>query len=244
MAFCNKNVSCIIPAYNEEKTIAPIINVCANHPLIDEVFVIDDGSEDGTYASISSFDSEKVKILHNQRNMGKAESVLRGFQKSSGDLIMMIDSDLEGLNSKNIDDLLKPHCHIKCMTMVRWNTIHPTQALTGVPLWSGMRVFSREIMEEILKKAEGYSIEAHINDYVVKNQIPTAVIYWQNVHHKHKIFKLGLAKGIEISRQMHREINKDFSAFKNAYHLIALAISNLKTQRELRVRYKYIVPHP
>ena len=48
-------VSCIIPAYNEESRIANVLKVVENHPILDEVIVINDGSTDKTADVIRRF---------------------------------------------------------------------------------------------------------------------------------------------------------------------------------------------
>lgn len=44
----SKKVVCLIPAYNEEKRIGAVLSVVKKCELVDEIFVIDDGSVDKT----------------------------------------------------------------------------------------------------------------------------------------------------------------------------------------------------
>jgi len=53
----DKKVSCIIPAYNEEKTITDTIKTALETPEIGEVIVVNDGSEDNTKEKVSNFQS-------------------------------------------------------------------------------------------------------------------------------------------------------------------------------------------
>ena len=46
------NVSCIIPAYNEGPRIAQVLDIVRVQPLVDEVIVVDDGSQDDTVARV------------------------------------------------------------------------------------------------------------------------------------------------------------------------------------------------
>ena len=101
-----KKLSFIVPVYNEEKTLNKVLNdILKTGMEIDkEIVVIDDASTDKTKSILENFKSEKnIKILRNSNNMGKSLSVKRGILNSSGDLVVIHDSDLE----YNTDDLIR-----------------------------------------------------------------------------------------------------------------------------------------
>ena len=41
-------LTCVIPAYNEQARIGAVLAAVLDHPLIDDVLVVDDGSTDST----------------------------------------------------------------------------------------------------------------------------------------------------------------------------------------------------
>ena len=43
-----KKITVIIPAHNEEKTIRKVVKILKNHPLVDEILVINNASTDKT----------------------------------------------------------------------------------------------------------------------------------------------------------------------------------------------------
>ena len=101
-------ISCIIPAYNEEKNIENIVSTVV--PLIGkiiyEVIVIDDCSRDATKEIVKKF--SEVKLLEKNINSGKSAAIADGIYASKGDYIFLLDADLKNLNEKNIMDIINP----------------------------------------------------------------------------------------------------------------------------------------
>lgn len=86
-------VSILIPAYNEEETIADTIKAvkALNYPKDKlEIICINDGSTDKTEESIKSF--EDIKLI-SKMNTGKADSLNIAIKESKGELIGVVDAD-------------------------------------------------------------------------------------------------------------------------------------------------------
>jgi len=93
-------LSIVIPVYNEKNYIEKVINmvedVKLNYPLEKEIIVVDDGSNDGTGEILNRLKEEKnLKIIFNEKNMGKGYALRKGFENSTGDIIVIQDADLE-----------------------------------------------------------------------------------------------------------------------------------------------------
>ena len=92
--------SVIIPAYNEEKTVARAIRETAAvfDPLKKEyeIIIVDDGSTDGTADIVGSLSEELpfVRLLKHEENRGKGGAVRTGVMNASGELVLFMDSDL------------------------------------------------------------------------------------------------------------------------------------------------------
>jgi len=102
-------ISVIIPCYNEVKTIEAITEkVLAIKEYEIEIIIIDDCSNDGTDEILKSKLANKIhKIFFNEQNFGKGYCIRKGIEKSSGDIILIQDADLE-YNPQDYSKLLKP----------------------------------------------------------------------------------------------------------------------------------------
>lgn len=87
-----KNVSVIIPAYNERHRIARTLDSLKAVEDIKEIIVVDDGSSDGTYELLKRH--EGIKLLHLDRNRGKGYAVKHGLEQVSCGIVALLDADL------------------------------------------------------------------------------------------------------------------------------------------------------
>ncbi len=98
-------ISCIIPAYNEESTIINVLKNIKKVRTIDEIIVVDDGSNDRTYECAKS---ENVTVIRHTKNSGKGAAIKTGFSHSTGDIILFLDADLSSISPKKIASILQP----------------------------------------------------------------------------------------------------------------------------------------
>ena len=94
------SVSLITPTYNEKENIPilaeEIFATLEDHPDIDlELIVVDDNSPDGTGDIAESLkDKYPIQVIHRAGKLGLGSAVMEGFQKSTRDVIGVIDADL------------------------------------------------------------------------------------------------------------------------------------------------------
>lgn len=94
------DLSIIIPAYNEEKTITDTIRQLYDFlkatDLKFEIIVVDDGSVDSTATKVKEFAMSRsmVKLVSYKKNMGKGEAIRQGVLVAGGELILFSDADL------------------------------------------------------------------------------------------------------------------------------------------------------
>lgn len=93
-----KILSIVIPVYNEIRTLDEIIRrveaVDLPSGMEKEIILIDDASTDGTRLKVEALSSKYVTLFHSV-NRGKGASVIDGLRKSTGDVVVIQDADLE-----------------------------------------------------------------------------------------------------------------------------------------------------
>lgn len=157
-------VSAIIPAYNEEATVADTVAAAKACSLVSEVIVVDDGSRDGT-ASAARAAGAKVLLL--PENVGKAAAMEEGVRAARGEFLLFIDADLLGLAAGHMESLIKPVAAGKfgmyigvCGRKQLWLT----RILRFLPLLSGTRAMTREVWQSVPPEyKERFQIEIALN---------------------------------------------------------------------------------
>ena len=97
----NSLLSVVIPVYQEgshiKSTIKVIEGVLLENKIKYEFILIDDGSTDNTWRELKSLvkESEGISIRRLSRNFGKESALCAGLEYANGDMILVMDSDLQ-----------------------------------------------------------------------------------------------------------------------------------------------------
>lgn len=99
----------IIPCYNEAATIEKIVNAVIEAPYSDkEIIVVDDCSNDGTREVLKNKIESRVSlVIYQPENRGKGAAVREGIKKTSGDVVIIQDADLE-YDPREYPKIIKP----------------------------------------------------------------------------------------------------------------------------------------
>jgi glycosyltransferase involved in cell wall biosynthesis len=102
-------LSVVIPAYNEEATLADVVRKVLKLEHLLEVVVVDDGSGDRTGAVARALAAEdaRVRVARHGRNRGKTEALKTGFAQTSGEIVIVQDADLE-YDPAEIPEVISP----------------------------------------------------------------------------------------------------------------------------------------
>jgi dolichol-phosphate mannosyltransferase len=91
-------ISIIIPTYNEKDNIAPLVSRIAQalSGYDYEILIVDDNSQDGTIEAASALAARyPVKVLVRRSERGLATAVVHGLRSASGQIIGVMDADLQ-----------------------------------------------------------------------------------------------------------------------------------------------------
>jgi dolichol-phosphate mannosyltransferase len=95
----NKELSLIVPTYNEVDNIQELIERLASSlkGFDSEVIFVDDGSPDGTAEAISVYGRfyDGVKVSKRSARRGLSSAVMHGLRIAEGDVVAVIDGDLQ-----------------------------------------------------------------------------------------------------------------------------------------------------
>lgn len=188
-------LSILIPAYNEEGSIAQVMQEIKSLNLYScgvsekEIILIDDGSTDKTVEKATSV-IPSTRVIRHVKNQGKGAALISGIAHATGDIIIIQDADLE-YSPSLYPGLLKPiieenidvvygsrflaHVHPKEMKMSylfanRFGTFL-TNMLCGISLTDCMtcfKVFKRRVLQGIALESRGFGIESELTAKISK----------------------------------------------------------------------------
>ena len=100
-----RTLSIISPFFNEELTVPEFVlaiedirhSILKAYGIQSEVILVDDGSRDATVQILSNCisDLDNYKIFRFDRNVGKEDAINEGLRNSTGEIVIILDSDLQ-----------------------------------------------------------------------------------------------------------------------------------------------------
>jgi len=104
------SITVVMPVYNERATLRHALErlLAVEMPLETEVLLVDDGSTDGCLDTIEDLiEKGDVRVVRQTPNQGKGAALRRGIQEAEGDLLTVLDADLE-YDPADFPSLLEP----------------------------------------------------------------------------------------------------------------------------------------
>lgn len=199
-------ITCIIPFFNERDRILNILDGVVKIKGIDQILLVDDGSTDETSEQVKEH-YPNLTIIHNSKNLGKAEAITVGLKEAKGNYILLLDADLKYFHYKEIENAIIAVKKNTTIDMIIFNRINSSlwiRTLRGAILTSGQRIIKKEELLQTLSryKPKGYQIEVALNKYMMDKQ---KNVYWMPISavNTPSTEKRGFNKGIQKIIHMH-----------------------------------------
>ncbi|TWT58336.1 Undecaprenyl-phosphate 4-deoxy-4-formamido-L-arabinose transferase [Thalassoglobus neptunius] len=197
-------LSIVIPVLNEEESLVElhrqILEACQSNAINVEIIFVDDGSTDKSWSIISKLADEDPRVfgIRFRRNFGKAAALTAGMNAVSGNVVMMMDADLQDDPAEipnfltQIDNGYDVVNGWKERRLDPWHKVYPSKVfnwmvgqLTGLHLHDhncGIKMFRREVTQEVRLYGEMHrfiAVLAHARGFKVA-EVP--------VHHRPRQF--------------------------------------------------------
>jgi len=168
-------LSIIIPLYNEEKLVLTVLDrlLSITYPSSVkefEIVIVDDCSRDASYDNVSKYIQQKpfIHLHRHEVNQGKGAAVRTGISKSTGDVILIQDADLE-LHPQDIPKL------IEAMDVLQVEFVNGSRYLPGVirPISS----YRRYIFNKLFTYITSLLINVRLTDMACGYKLFTRSLY-------------------------------------------------------------------
>lgn len=172
-------VSVVIPCYYSEATIAKVVRMTREElhkgGYETEFILVNDGSTDGTFQQIEMLcqESDDVLGIDCAKNLGQHSAVMAGLQHTTGQLIMLMDDDMQSHPSQCmilLDAITSdPTCDV---VFAKWRVHHEAWwrlAGSAFTTWT-MRVMTNRPKE--IRSSPFYVMRDYIRDEVVRYKGP------------------------------------------------------------------------
>jgi glycosyltransferase involved in cell wall biosynthesis len=190
----NAMVTIIIPAYNEEKGIAAVLDNITSLEGTFEIIIVDDGSSDSTADIVKKY--SHVRLISHEHNMGYGAALKTGIQSASTDTVVIMDAD-GTYPHETIPDFIKTMQDGKYAMVVgartgknvkiplirkpaKWFINKLANYLSGMKipdLNSGLRIMKKPIVELFLRfLPSGFSFTTTITLAMLVNSYPVKYV--------------------------------------------------------------------
>ena len=208
------NVTAVIPAYNEEQTIADVVKCVKSIDKIQKVIVVSDGSTDSTAEIARECGADVIEL---DENVGKGGAIRAGINECGTEIILFLDADLIGLTEKHVLDLIEPVIDNEAdMTIgiFKKGRMVTDLAQKVTPYLSGQRAIKKSIVDKIPNiDITRYGVEVALTKYVDKFNVRVQEVDLPDMTHVTKEEKLGIIRGVHARLKMYWDIVKILSSY-------------------------------
>lgn len=201
-------VAAVLPAFNEETRITPVLETVASSPLLSEVCVVSDGSTDRTYEVASAVPG--VQAIRLRENLGKGAAMMAGVLQTTADALLFLDADLCGLTHEHIAALIHPVVSGEAdmaIGVFRGGRFLTDLAQKLAPNISGQRCIPRSSFLRASHVSElRYGVEMALYRHAQAEGMRIESVILTGVTHPMKEEKIGFVRGTIARTHMYAEV--------------------------------------
>lgn len=200
-------IAVIIPAYNEEKSVAGVIKAVRTCREISQIIVVNDGSTDET-SKIAR--DEGVQVIDLPTNRGKGAAVTAGVNATSAEILVLLDADLLGLRAHHIRTLLRPILQDRAdMTVGIFKNGRPITDLSQrlTPFLNGQRAIKRKSFAALSGlEPTRYGVDLCLSRFAKEHGLRVEQVDLNNITQVMKEEKRGFLPGLAARIKMYWEV--------------------------------------
>jgi glycosyltransferase involved in cell wall biosynthesis len=194
--------SAIVCAYNEEKHLPAVLDGLLGATFIQEIIVVDDGSQDHTTEIMQAYSRfDRIHPIFLSPNGGKGNAMAEGAAAACGDILLFVDADLVNWDATYAIQVLQPVLDGKADMVIgyplREHNAWDTADLLGIQRWlSGERAVWRDDLLPLLPKMRPscFGVETLINMHYKTRHQPIRIITLEGLLHPLKFEKSSCAE--------------------------------------------------
>jgi glycosyltransferase involved in cell wall biosynthesis len=190
-------LSVVMPVYNEAATVAKVIQVVLAQRPVQQLFIVDDASTDGTWEKLQPLaqNEPRVKLVRHEVNQGKGAALRTGIARTTGPIVIIQDADLE-YDPTEYHRLLVPILSGKAdvvfgsrflgspsghRVLYYWHSVGNKVLTTFSNMATGLnltdmetcyKVFRREVLQKIQIEENRFGFEPEITAKVARLKVP------------------------------------------------------------------------
>ena len=213
-------LSIIIPCYNEDRTIKPLLRNLfdVKFPIDREIIVVDDGSKRNLKEIINEeISAKKVKFYRLSKNQGKGVAIRVGLKFAEGDIFIIQDADFEYFPS-DIPRLLKPILSKEANVVygTRYDSFSKFMAKSHLmgnilltkltnflykvkitDMETGYKLFTKKVLNSITLNAREFEFEPEITSQIILNGYAIKEIPIKYQYRDFGVAKINIFDGFE-----------------------------------------------
>jgi glycosyltransferase involved in cell wall biosynthesis len=212
-------LSVVVPVYNEVQWLPELLRRVRAVPINKEIVLVDDFSTDGTRDLLKTIESDDdLVVIYQPENRGKGAALRTGFERVSGDVVIVQDADLE-YDPSEYPRLIQPIIDGRAdvvfgsrfigdqhRVLYFWHSIANRVLTTMSNMFTNLnltdmetcyKVFRREVLEGVKLRSNRFGFEPEITAKIARRRTPAWRVYEVPISYAGRTYEEGKKIGLK-----------------------------------------------